>query len=237
MKLIKQLHEMAGEFKNDELSVFKCHFYEAIDDGDLLNLENGIEGDYEAVCEVIDANFKITQEGSTFLISQFEDPYIEIDYHQMLKLSAGYDFKLLHIEVFNLNIRMTTKFKKELIPDNIGALKMRIRDVDELQYLKFCSVELSISVICEDTNPIDMTKIPLHLFHDITLFIGAYSTKDLPLVNLEPMLKRIITNNICLKLYTDKDGDIASILQQLHQDKNINKAIDSIIDTGLEDLL
>lgn len=237
MKLIKQLHEMAGEFKNDELSVFKCHFYEVIDDGDLLDFENRLEGDYDAVCELIDDNFEITQEGSTFLISQIEDSCIEIDYHQMLKLSAGYDFKLLHIEVFNLNTRMTTKFKKELIPDSIGALKMRIRDVDELQYLKFCSVELSISVICEDTNPIDMTKIPLHLFHDITLFIGACSTKDLLLVNLEPVLKRIITNNICLKLYTDKDGDIASILQQLHQDKNINKFIDNMIEAGYEDWL
>ena len=245
MKLIKRLNEITSrddeEEKYDYEKIEFMHaFFSAIADADMLD-------DYPDDVDrwaLIDENFEITRQGSSFHVTQVSD-LIHISHNDMAILAKRWEFKLDYIESYRIDLTISTT----ALPKSVGVLSCVAAKEKDLERLSSCKILSALYVNFYNGSVINMIELPLHMYKNIVLNIGHASvTKQgerqqfsKTIINLEPALKIIANNKITLicNLFPDQNNQrkLHEIMADLLKDKNINKAIDRIIDAGLEDIL
>lgn len=251
MNLIKHLHEMVSKDDQNnekydyEKIEFMQAFFDAIADVDMRE-------DYQDVFDrwaSINDHFDITRQGSTFHVAQ-TDMLTTILHNDMAILAKKWDFKLDYVESYKINL--SEGINPALLPVSVGTLSCSLHKVKDLELLSSCKIITALYATFNSNSAINMLDMPLHLYKNIILKLSRLGDFGLgpngkwqrlsseTIINLEPVLKILANNKIRViwNLFPDdKNQKLHKTMNDLLDDKNINKAIDSIIDAGLEDIL
>ena len=234
MNLIKHLHEAAHvKVFKDELSLMKIDFFDAIDDDEI--------DDDNLKVEFIGTYFNITKTSNGYKMERANDE-VSLPYNRIINVVDKWN---IHIENTHrmriVDRHFTQPLLKKYIPDIIGWLSLTVTKKSTLAAFDMCKLEEGANVVFRDhvIDVFDVNILPLSKQRNISIVISS-SSEDMSVINLEDLIHISVRQNIKFTLSLSNykiTTALQTILTQLHQDKNINKAIDSIIDTGLEDLL